>query len=495
MIAYPDHFGSGGIAAVTEVVDALAPAINGVHVLPFHPSSGDGGFSVEDHAVVDPAFGDWSDVVDLGRRHRLMADAVVNHVSAQGAWFRSWLAGDRAVDGFFRTLPPDVDLRTVVRPRPGAPVASVRRGSQPVDVWATFSADQVDLDYRTPAVLLAVVDVLLRYVAVGVDAIRLDAVAYLWKEPARASIHEPETHALVAVMRSVLDDIDPAIVLITETNVPHADNVSYFGSAEEPEADAVYQFTLAPLVLHAALTGDAAPLRAWAGQLERPASTTFVNFLASHDGVGVRPARGWLGDDQIEALGERCRAVGGCVNEAESGRGREPYELAATWRALCGHGADDETAHARVLATHAVMFALAGIPLVYAHSLAGSANDTARLAASGHGRDLNRGRFAAPVEFLDAVTARGSELVAMLERRRSCPAFHPDAEQRIRPTEGGLFVIERWAGPSRALVAVNFGSEPARVDIGHGWHDTAGAGLDEFVRLAPLAIVWAETHG
>ncbi|GJM38596.1 MAG: sucrose phosphorylase [Acidimicrobiales bacterium] len=476
---------------MTEVVDALAPAINGVHVLPFHPSSGDGGFSVRDHAVVDSAVGVWSDLADLGTRHRLMADAVVNHVSAQGTWFRSWLAGDPAVDGFFRTLPPDVDLGAVVRPRPGAPVASFRRRGEPVDVWATFSADQVDLDYRTPAVLLAIVEVLLRYVAAGADAIRLDAVAYLWKEPARPSIHEPETHALVAVMRSVLDDVDPSIVLITETNVPHADNVSYFGSTEEPEADAVYQFTLAPLVLHAALTGDAGPLRSWAEQLRRPAGTTFVNFLASHDGVGVRPARGWLEDDQIEALAEACRSVGGVVNEAASGGGSEPYELAATWRALCGHGADDETADDRVLATHAVMFALAGVPLVYAHSLAASGNDTARFAATGHGRDLNRGRFAAPAAFLDAATSRGSELLSLLARRRSCPAFHPDADQRIRPAERGLFVIERSAGSSRALVAVNFGPEPAPVDIGRGWLDAAGDELDETVMAAPLAVVWA----
>ena len=279
---------------------------------------------------------------------------------------------------------------------------------------------------------------------------------------------------MVALFRSVVDAVDPSVVLITETNVPHEDNVAYFGSAATPEAHAVYQFTLPPLVLHALTTGDAAPLRRWAATLEQRAGTTFLNFLASHDGVGVRPARGWLTPAQIDALADGCRRVGGVVNEAAVDGGSEPYELAATWRALCGDGVDDDVAGRRVVAGHAAMFALAGIPLVYAHSLAASPNDTTRFAATGLGRDLNRGRFASPEEYLAAVERSAGRIVDLLAWRRTQPAFHPDAAAVVHDTDGGTFVVERSLGSSGSLVAVNLGLDPAEIEVGGAWRTRGG---------------------
>lgn len=473
-------------------MDDLSPLLNGVHVLPFHPSSGDGGFSVIDHAAVDPSLGTWDDVRDLADRHRLMADLVINHVSARGRWFEQWLKGDPARDDWFRVIEPGTDLGAVVRPRPGPPRATVRRKGAPVDVWATFSPDQIDLDFRTPAVLRAIVDEVLRHVEHGATVVRLDAVAFVWKDPSRRSIHEPEAHAIVAVLRSVLDEIDPSIVLVTETNVPHDDNVAYFGTATRPEAHAVYQFTLAPLVLHAVHTGDAGPLRRWASRLEHPRGATFLNFLASHDGVGVRPAAGWLGADAIAALADRCRSVGGVVNEAATATGSEPYELAATWRSLCGAGVGDDEARRRHVATHAVMLALAGVPLLYVHSLTGSANDRARFAVSGLGRDLNRGRFADPAGYARALAAGAvwAPLRRMLEWRRSSAAFHPDAAQRVHDAPAGAFVVERGAAGERALVATNLAAAPVRVPVGSGWSTLDGEPVPASVRLTGYESCW-----
>lgn len=445
-----------------------------------------------DHAEIDPEVGTWADVDAIAAERRVMADAVVNHVSARGRWFTEWQHGVPERDGFFRVVPTGTDLSTVVRPRPGPPLAPARRGGEPVDVWATFSADQIDLDFRTPAVLLEIVDALIRYVDHGAAAVRLDAIGYVWKEPGRPSLHEPETHMLVAVLRSVLDDLDPSIVLVTETNVPHHDNVAYFGSADAPEADAVYQFTLAPLVLHAVQTGAVEPLRRWARSLEARPGRTFMNFLASHDGVGVRPAAGWLTGAEIEALADRCRRVGGVVNEAATADGSEPYELAATWRSLCGVDVDDATARARLVAGHAVMFAMAGIPLLYVHSLTASPNAEARAAASGLGRDLNRGRFADPAAFRAALEAGGvwASLAEMLTWRAASAAFHPESPQHIHDGPAGTIAVERGEGADAALVVTELAGSAATVAIGGGWSRWDGAVAPAALDLAPHEAVW-----
>ncbi|MEZ5245997.1 MAG: alpha-amylase family glycosyl hydrolase [Acidimicrobiales bacterium] len=502
LICYPDQFGPSGIGGVRQVVGALAPEINGVHLLPFHPSSSDGGFSVEDYAVVDPAVGTWRDIEALASDTRLMADAVINHVSAQGAWFRAHLAGDAAFVDFFFVVPDGADLSAVARPRPGPPVTRfVRNDGSEADYWTTFSADQVDLDYRSPDVLLAVCEAVFRFVAAGASAVRLDAVAFLWKDAATTSMHLPQTHSVVALLRDCLDEIDPGVVLITETNVPHADNVAYLGTPERPGAHAVYQFTLAPLVLHALHTGDTDPLCRWITEISLPPGTTVMNFLASHDGVGVRPAKGWLTVDQVAALAGRCVEAGGRVNEAATPGGSEPYELAATWRSLCevGVGApfDADELAARIVAGHSIALALVGIPLLYVHSPAASPNAFDRVDASGVPRDLNRGRFPSPQEYLDALERDpiGSRvwprLREMLVWRRERRAFHPEAEQELVDAPAGVVAIRRGTGTDTALVVTNLTAAARSVPIGPGWERMDDrTPIGPTVELGPWAVRW-----
>lgn len=478
LIAYPDHVRAAGRAPIAVLGDLvathLAPEITGVHTLPVHPSSSDGGFSVCDHSLVDPSFGTWADLDALAGQVTWMADAVVNHVSAQGRWFRWFLAGEAPYDRFFVRLPADVDTSAVVRPRTSPLAHPFRTDDGRVErVWTTFSADQVDLDFRTPEVLLAVVEAVLRYVAHGARAVRLDAIAFVWKDPATPSIHLPEAHAIVQLLRACLDEVAPGVVLVTETNVPHAENVAYLGDPPgTPEADAVYQFPLAPLVLHAAVTGSTGPLVRWLQALASPpAGRTFLNFLASHDGIGVRPVEGLIDDAGLDALVAATTAAGGVVNQRTAGGVARPYELAVSWFALMSAGGFDEaTAIRRHLATHAVALALQGVPLLYLGSLFGVGNDAATFARTGHGRDLNRARLT--LAGLDSAlgdprtrAARvWSGLRSMLVARASSPAFHPAAAQVVHDSPDGTVVVERIA-PSgeRAVVAVNLTDRPQPV--------------------------------
>jgi sucrose phosphorylase len=298
VIAYGDHVREPGVAplrSLNRLLDRHAGGlISGVHVLPFFPSSSDDGFSVIDYRRVEPSLGSWDDISALGRDFQLMFDGVFNHASAESDWFRRFLREDPEYQDWFITVEGNPDLSKVVRPRTLPLLTSFETASGPKKVWTTFSADQVDLNVKNPDVLLALFDVLLAYVKRGAGLIRLDAIAYLWKEIGTSCIHLPQTHRVVQLMRAVLDQVAPDVMLVTETNVPHRDNISYFGDGTD-EAQLVYNFALPPLVLHSLVSGNAEALTRWAGTLKLATTkVTFLNFLASHDGIGVTPVRGIL---------------------------------------------------------------------------------------------------------------------------------------------------------------------------------------------------------
>ena len=474
LIAYADHFpmpGSSAIAALDGFINGhLADHVNGVHVLPFAPWSSDGGFSVLDYRAVDDRYGTWADIEALGRSQPVMFDAVINHMSAESPWFQWFLADDPEYHRLFRTSDPAIDHRQVVRPRTHPLLTPFTKpNGETIHVWTTFSPDQVDLDYAEPAVLLRMLEVLLDYCRRGAAAIRLDAIGFLWKDEATSSIHLPQTHQLIQLIRSCIDEVAPGTILISETNVPHDENVSYLGgnAAENftPEVHAVYQFPLAPLVAHAAITGDTAVLETWAAGIDQHvgAGRSFLNFLACHDGIGVRPAEGLLDTDQLDVLIAACRATGGHVNERTLTDGSTaPYELNTTWFELLAAGTTEATAIQRHLATHAVMLALPGIAAIYAQSFFGATNDHAAVEETGQARDINRARFTDRAALVAAIEGEGTraraifdglaELVAM---RRASAAFHPEAASRIVASPDGVFGIERGDGSSRALVLIN----------------------------------------
>jgi len=453
----------------------LAGVVSTIHVLPFYPYTSDDGFAVAEYRAVNSDLGSWDDTAQLSKRFRLMFDAVVNHVSARHPWFQAYLRGDSPYVDYFISVAGNPDLSQVVRPRALPLLTEVETAQGQRKVWTTFSDDQIDLNYANPAVLAEMVDLLLFYAQHGADFIRLDAIAYLWKEIGTPCVHLPNTHRVVQLFRAALDAIAPHVRLITETNVPHAENVSYFGNGYN-EAQLVYNFALPPLVLHALQTGDARTLSQWAGSLALPSRrVTFLNFLASHDGIGLNPVRGILSEREIAGLVERTRALGGLVSEKFNSDGsRSPYELNVNYLdALCFAPADEATCVQRFIAAHAIMLALVGVPAVYFHSLFGSRGWPEGVRRLGYNRAINReklSRAALEGELSDGQTRRArvfNSLAHLLRARAGCPAFHPFGDQRVLDAGPATFALLRNAPDdrSRLLCLVNVSAQPELVRL------------------------------
>jgi len=432
----------------------LRELLPGVHVLPFFPYSSDDGFSVIDYRQVDPRLGSWEDVRAIAAGHRLMVDAVVNHISARSAWFQDFLQGHPQYQDYFITLDPETDLSQVVRPRdlPLLTPFETPHGTQ--YVWTTFSPDQIDLNFANPEVLLEILDLLLFYIRQGAQIIRLDAIAFLWKQLGTTCIHLPQTHAVVKLIRSVVDAIAPWVYIITETNVPHAENIAYFGNGTD-EAHMVYQFALPPLVLHTFLTGDARVLSHWAAGLQTPSNkATFFNFLASHDGIGLRPAQGLLSERDLDRLIRWTEARAGGVSYRRIGVDtRQPYELNITYFEALAPSAEARRVTrawiSRFLASQAIMLALVGVPGIYFHSLIGSRNDLRGVRRTDRWRSINREKL--DFDRLETKLHRPGTTAArvflgyrtLLRARQSHPAFDPFGSQQVLMLNPGIFALLR----------------------------------------------------
>ncbi len=507
IIAYGDHLhraGEAPLATLRQTLKQLALPVSGLHLLPFFPYSSDDGFSVIDYRQVDPALGGWDDVRALCADFRVMFDAVFNHISAQSGWFQAFLRGDAPYTGYFITVDPSADLSQVTRPRALPLLTPFETATGRASVWTTFSADQIDLNYANPDVLIAMLDVLLFYVEQGANLIRLDAIAFLWKEIGTTCIHLPQTHLIIQLLRDLLDRVAPGVILITETNVPQRENLSYFGNGAN-EAQLVYQFPLPPLILHTLRTGDARRLSGWAKTVERvSARTTFLNFTASHDGIGLRPAVGILGDAEIAALVEMTQAHGGSVSQKNNPDGTQsPYELNITYFDAITDPAltarDPRTAVDRFIVSQAIMLAFVGVPGIYLSSLFGGRNDRAGVAATGRYRSINREKLGAdqllttlndPASLSARVFSRYRHL---LDVRSAEAAFHPLGTQTVLDLDPHLFVLERVApgGAARLLAIHNVSAEPVSLTLPHsGINRLDGRTLSGDVTLAPYQFIW-----
>lgn len=487
LITYGDSLLDGErppLEVLDEFLDErLANTFSGVHILPFFPWSSDDGFSVIHYREVNPVLGDWSHIRRLASKRDLMADLVINHVSRESLWFVDYLAGSKPGCDYFIELSPDTDLSQVTRPRnsPLLVPVSTRRGTR--HLWATFSEDQLDLNFANPDVLLEFIGILLHYLRQGIRMIRLDAIAYLWKEIGTSCIHLPQTHAIVRLLRAVLDFVAPGTLLITETNVPHGENISYLGLdrlgpkgldnpdetsaayAAPDEAHLIYQFSLPPLLVHTLTSGDASVLCHWAKSLPAlPAGCSYFNFTASHDGIGVRALEGWLPEHEVEALLELMHRFGGYVSMKGNPDGSDsPYEINITYfDALKGtRRGPDPWQIERFLCSQNLILALQGIPGIYLHSLTATLNDHEGVERSGQLRSINRRRWQREElgELLDSRSTPTRDVFLSLKRRLALraaePCFHPDAAQYVLDTSPGLFAIQRGPLPNgRKLLAI-----------------------------------------
>jgi len=479
LIAYPDQLRAPGEAPLRTLAefcrDRLTGLVSGIHLLPFFPWSSDDGFAVKDYRAVDPHLGSWAEVEALAGGFRLMVDGVVNHASTGGGWFQAFLRDEAPYRDYFLTVSGEADLSRVVRPRTSPLLTEFATAAGGRRVWTTFGPDQADLDYHNPDVLLDMLAILLSYAQHGAQFLRLDAIAYLWKEPGTTCLHLPQVHAFVRLLRAVLDEAAPHVRLVTETNVPHRENLAYFGNGRD-EAQLVYNFALPPLVLHTFRTGDAAALSHWAAGLEPPSGqTTFLNFLASHDGIGLNPVRGILPEAEIAALVGQAQAHGGLVSyKGDAGGGQSPYELNVNYfDALSAPGADEPLAVqvGRFLAAQAILLALRGVPALYFHSLFGSRGWPEGVQRSGSKRAINRQkleRAGLEAELADPGSRRAQVfegLRSLLEMRRSSSAFHPDGGQEVLEAGPGVFAVLRTSpdGAGRMLCLQNVTARPQAV--------------------------------
>ncbi|MEO1352795.1 MAG: sugar phosphorylase, partial [Cyanobacteria bacterium J06635_15] len=468
------------LAHFLDRTTGLKGIFNTLHILPFFPYTSDRGFSITDFRTVDPKLGSWQDIESLGQTYRLMFDGVFNHGSSQSRPFQEMLNGNPAYQNFATTYRSPDELTPeqramIVRPRTSDVLTQYQSIDGPVWLWTTFSPDQIDLNFTNPRVLLEVIETLLLYIRKGADVIRLDAVTYLWEEPGTPCANLAQTHEVIKLFRDVLNVVAPQIALITETNIPHAENITYFGDGHD-EAQSVYNFALPPLVLYTFYAESATELSKWVQTLDYPSdTTTFFNILDTHDGVGLLGVKNILSDQQIQFIIRNAREHGALISyrTAEGGL-EEPYEINTTWfSALNLDGEALALQVKRMVASRSLALVLRGVPGVYLHGLIGSRNDIEAVLKTKLKRDINRAvvHYEALTRSLHNPDAQMSQIITQLSRlldlRVSNKAFHPNGDQRVLQPDPAVFALLRISPDceQHILTLTNVTAQPCDVKI------------------------------
>lgn len=485
--------------------------INGVHILPFFPYCSDDGFAVMDYYEVNKALGDWDDIEAIANDYRLMADLVINHGSSSGTWFKNFIKGDGPGHDYFFTTSPSAPISQVVRPRTSPLLRETETHDGTQYVWCTFSHTQVDFDFRNPEVLKEFINIVRFYLDKGVHIFRLDAVAFLWKKIGTNCLNLPETHEVVRLMRSLIQHADPDAVIITETNIPNRENLSYFGNANE--AHCIYNFSLPPLLVNTLVTGDCFYLKQWLMSMP-PAQhgTAYFNFIASHDGIGLRPAEGLLSEAEIASLISTMQQFGGRISWREGENGvKKPYEInISLFDALQGTtSGKDEWNIDRFICAHAIMLALEGIPGIYIHSLLATSNDVHKLEQTEQNRSINRHEWdeEALMAELSTPTSQHAQVSGLLKKlihlRKQQRAFHPNATQFTLHLGEKLFGFWRQSMDRRQSIFCIYNitdtEQPLRIAnlnlvVTDRWWDLISGvildGSSDVITVAPYQVSW-----
>ena len=482
-----------------------------VHVLPFFPYSSDDGFAVMDYVSVNEALGDWTDIQNLANKYDLMADLVINHCSSRSLWFENFRKSQKPGRDYFFTAKPEADLTQVVRPRTNDLLLEVETKEGTQHVWCTFGHDQIDLDFTNPKVLLEFVGIIRFYLDQGVRVFRFDAIAFLWKIVGTNCLNLEQTHEIVRLLRTLIEHVRSDAIIITETNIPNRENLAYFGNANE--AHCIYNFSLPPLLLNTMLTGDCDYLKQWMMSMP-PAQngTAYFNFIASHDGIGLRPAEGLLSDGEINHIIEVMQDFGGRISwrNCDDGETR-PYEInIALFDAMQGtiEGKDD-LGEDRFICAHAIMLALEGVPAFYIHSLLATRNDYQKLERTSHFRSINRHRWHY-TELKKVLADESSEHARIFTRlqylialRKQQAAFHPNATQFTLHLGKQIFGFWRQSmDRSQSIFCINnIANESLQLPLSNinlidteAWYDLVSGqrfdGIKDMLQLAPYQTMW-----
>lgn len=440
----------------------LSDIISDIHILPMFEYTSDDGFSVVDYKKIDTRLGSFDSLNKMSEKYRLMYDFVVNHISKSSDWFRGYLNNEEKYKDFFIEYDSNFDYSNVVRPRTSDLISTYDNGKK---VWTTFSEDQVDLNFKSIDILVETTDILLYYIENGATSIRLDAIGFLWKESSTTCIHLKQTHEVIKLWRILIDDLAHGVQIITETNVPHLENISYFGNGYD-EASQVYQFALPPLTLHTFISQDSTKISKWASEIELKGNSTFFNFLASHDGIGMRPVEGILDSIQLENIIDKVKENGAKFSYKNNPDGTESiYEINVTYFDAIKE--NDEFDCQRFIAAHAILLAMPGVPAIYYNSILGSINYYEGVVESGINRRINREKFEIEkISYELENDPRRNKIYTgiceLIKLRKKYDAFNPYSQFEIINLDKSLFTIQRF-GTTNILVIINISKNSVEI--------------------------------
>ena len=516
LITYGNTIQSSGelpLVTLSRFLDKyLKRQFTAIHILPFFPFSSDDGFSVIDYSTVNPSLGDWENIESISKKYKLMSDLVINHISSRSRWFENYKNGVKPGKDYFIEGNPSDDFSKVVRPRNSPLLTEVRTKAGIRHVWSTFSGDQIDLNFRNPNVLKEFVSIVRSYLNHGITIFRMDAVPFLWKQKGTSCTNLQPTHEIIKLFHTLIEYYFPSALIVCENNVPSNENLTYFGNANE--AHVIYNFSLPPLLIYTLLTGRCSHLKNWMMSMPPAQSgTTYLNFIASHDGVGLRPLDGLISDDEVDKLVEKTKQSGGRVTYRKSREGSDkPYELNITLFDLLKSTFDsdeDNYSIERFLCAHSIMFALEGIPAVYIQSIFGSHNDLERLEHTQRNRSINRhiwDEFELEKELSDRQSPHArifAELKRLLSIRKKQSAFHPNATQYTLHISDDIFAFWRQSiNRDQSIFCISNVTATEKLinlrDINlintDEWKDLIGGRLyfniQEQLSLSPYQVLW-----
>lgn len=506
MITYATSIKDGNKPALESMEQFLdnyvGDSVEGVHFLPFYPFTSDDGFSVVDYTKVDGKAGTWDNLTKISKNYSLMYDAVINHISKSSDWFKGYLEGKQPYNKFFIECDPDADYSMVTRPRALPLLTKFDTVNGEKYIWTTFSDDQIDLNYNEPLLFIEILKVLLLYVNKGCQYIRLDAIGFMFKQLGTKCMHLPQTHVAISLMKDIITEYSSSVWLVTETNVPHKDNISYFGNGKD-EADMVYQFTLPPLVLYTFLNENSKLLTDWAKDLTpAPTNSAYFNFLASHDGIGVVPIQSLVSESEFSDMLEKVKAKGGRISYKNNPDGRQsPYELNINYlSAVTEKGDSNDVKAEKFMASQAIILSMQGVPAIYIHSLLGSQNWEEGVISSGINRRINREALNyndIKNELSDEKTLRYkvfTKYKKLLDLRKTISAFELNAKQTILDISQELFVIERENENTgeKVTAIINVTSKPIKNEFIYGIDIISEKEITKGYEVKPYEVLWVK---
>ena len=423
-----------------------------VHFLPFYPSSSDSGFAVKDHYKIEPRLGSWKDVKIIAKNCNVMADLVINHSSARGLWFSNFLKNKSPGKDYFFTVDKNFNSKKVVRPREHRLLKKINLSNETKYLWRTFSPDQIDLNFKNPKVLIRFIKIIFNLINNGVRIFRLDAIAYLWKENGNTCINHTNTHNIIKFIRLVCNLLKTECIIITETNLPEKENLSYFGNNDE--ANWIYNFSLAPILVYSLLFEDSNKITKWSKNFPiAKLNNNYLNFIASHDGIGMRPIEGILSTNTQKKFLSRLKKNGGEFSYRKvQGVKKKVYEANITLFNAFKCSDFDKSGifgFERYMAAHTIMVSFDGIPAIYFNSMFGNSNDNSKYIISGNKRDLNRYRWNKD-KIEDHLKDQNSKqnkyyknMSNILDIKSKQKAFHPNAIRKTLKLGANFFGIKR----------------------------------------------------